>query len=97
METKILFFRVGMAQMVRAHAPCAAHGIPGSSPSNVCKSKWISSTAILAIKRSASVTSEVNVRNPLHTGEEAYIEMRTNFTKSPKLWNSRKKTDVLPN
>ena len=36
-------------------------------------SRWIknSSTAMLAIKRSAGVAPEVNVSNPLHTGDEA--------------------------
>ena len=37
---------------------------------------WIKngSAAILAFKRSAGVTPEVNVRNPLHTGGEAGFE-----------------------
>ena len=39
-------------------------------------SMWIKngSAAILAFKRSAGVTPEVNVRNPLHTGGEAGFE-----------------------
>ena len=32
-----------------------------------------SSAAILAIKRSAGVTPEVNLRNPLHTNEKACL------------------------
>ena len=40
----------------------------------VCTSMWIKKclAAMLAVKRLTSVTSEVNLRNPLHSSEEAY-------------------------
>ena len=39
----------------------------------VCTSMWIKKclAAMLAVKRLTSVTSEVNLRNPLHSSEEA--------------------------
>ena len=53
-------------------AHCATHRVPGSSPINVCFFFHVEvrSAAMLAVKRSAGVTLEVNLRNPLHTGNE---------------------------
>ena len=53
---------------------------------------WNSSVAMLAAKRSAGVTPEVNLRIVLHTGDEAYkpgdpslaLKRRIDVTRSPK-------------
>ena len=43
------------------------------------------SAAILTIKRSEGDTSEVNLRNPLHTGHEAHKQASAiNVTRRPK-------------
>ena len=53
----------------------AAHMISGSSPTNVCHMCIVcgsnASGAILAAKRSAGVTQEVNLSNPLHASDKA--------------------------
>ena len=62
-----------------------------------------SSAAMLAIKRSAGVTPELNVRNPLHVGKEASkgstlaLKPSADVTRSPNMGISgqTKKTDVL--
>ena len=54
-------------------AHCAAHVIPSSSPTNghvYTHEDQISSAAMLAVKRSAGVAPELNLRNLLHSSGE---------------------------
>ena len=54
---------------------CAAHWLPGLSPTNarIYMYKYVDQkglAAMLAIKRLAGVTQEVNLRNSLHAGDK---------------------------
>ena len=62
-----------------------------TSPTNACKNMEIYRNclaAMLATKRSASVTPEVNLRNPLHGGDEALMFSKTfkKMSSRPAVW-----------
>ena len=53
---------------------------------------WNSFATMLAIKRSASVTPEVNLRNPFHTGKEV-----CKYGDQLRLWNSGQTSPKVQN
>ena len=53
------------------------------------------SAAILAIKRSAGIAPEVNLRNPLHTGDEAYKRGIQPGFKTKTTHHQKSKTEVV--
>ena len=54
--------------MALSHTGAAACSISGLSSTNACMCPWIKND--LATKRSAGVAQKVNLRNPLHAGDE---------------------------
>ena len=66
----------GVACLSVVQCVAAVHSIPDSNPTDACicvqVSKRNGSTTTLAVRRAAGVTSEVNLRNPLRTGNEAH-------------------------
>ena len=76
-----------------AAQPVECLSILNSSPTNACMQVcgWNGLAAMLAAKSSAGVTPEVNLRNPLHTGDEAF--KRGN---PPWLWNPGQTGQMSP-
>ena len=72
--TSFLKSRAGMSHSV-VHL-----SVRDTGPTNACKNMEIHRNylaAMLATKRSASVTPEVNLRNLLHVGDEALMSSKT--------------------
>ena len=68
--------RTKKVQSTHCAAHCAAHWVLSSNLINACTEvcKFIDKKGLavmLTVKRSAGVTSEVNLRNPLHMCDEA--------------------------
>ena len=69
---------------------CATHSSQVQVP--LILEKVCGSAAMLTVRRSAGVAPEVNLRNPLHTGDEAHhpgihLDSEAQYRQSPKVQN----------